>query len=117
MVIGMSDSGILAIGVGCALVCAVIAWLLLSKTRHGRRMDRIGIEPDADLESLTDEQRDALWQYMDGGTVIAFIIPCFGLAAFFLITYVWSDFPWVVMAACFGWSAWMLNERRKQACT
>lgn len=117
-VTGMTNSGIiLAVGIGCALACAALCWLLLSKTLIDRRLRRIGIDPNSPLDSdaMTDEQYDAMWRYSTAGPGLGVVMAIFGVAAIFLITFVWSDFPYVVMAACVGWIAWMLNERRKGA--
>lgn len=118
MVGAMTTSGILlAIGIGCALACVGLASVLFSRTRIRRGLERIGIDPDGapgSYEHLSEKQLVAYGRWEDRGKVLAVLVALTGVAAFILITFVWTNFAWVVVAACSGWTAWMVNERRKR---
>ena len=61
---------------------------------------------------VEDQPEDVYARYVDRNQVFVAPAALSGVAAFVLLTIVWSDFPWIVSAAALGWIAWALNEAR-----
>lgn len=109
-----SDAYILGVGIGLLIVTAAVTWYSLSQAAIAWRKKRLGLPTGnaVDWPDLTDEQAEAMWRFLDQQRTLGWLVALPGIAGFLLINYVWSDFAWVVIAACFGYIAWVLNEVR-----
>lgn len=108
----MTTAAILAFGLACAAVCAGLSWYSLSMNAIQWRLRRLGIPVDVKIDDLSEGTRDAYMRYLARQQSLAIPAALTGIAALILLTIVWSKLPWMVTAACFGWVAWALNDKR-----